>query len=1066
MENNEKYTQLENENKKLKALVNGLQQNNIFLNNLKQALEEMSIVSTTDAKGNIKYANDKFCEISQYTREELIGENHRIIKSGVHSNEYYKQLWETISKGEVWKGEVCNRAKDGTLYWVDVMIKPVLDNNLKPIEYIAIRTPITEKKQAIEQLLKANELLELASNDENTEQNIIKTLKIVGEVVKAKKITIYENYMSLDTRELSFRTKYQWSSDKINEKFFSAEYKKGYSQLKKNLLKCNDFELYSKSNYELINILNDSIKSVFILPLFIYKTLWGFATIESDSESIYTDSEKSHIKMVMNTILSVLQRQTALAKYAIAKELFENYKGFVGIISGNGNVFINKSGKQMLGIKEYETIPSYAIDAIFPEWAKQKYYKENSGCWNNYTEIITKTKEKIPVFQTVLIKDENNFYSERFIASVANDITEIRKNEELIVKNQAILKAIIDSIPDIIFQIDENGIFLDVKTHDNALKLPYSGKSIKDIFPDKIWIPSLETIKKVKEKGGVELFEYELSLFNLDKHYFEARVTQSTIGNYLFIIRDITKRKNSEKELIKAKHAAEEAALAKQNFLSTMSHEIRTPMNAVIGITHLLLQEEPKPEQLENLKTLQFSAQNLMGIINDVLDFSKIEAGKIVFEEIDFNLKEILNGVHRSLQFKAIEKNIDFVWDWDEEIPEIVIGDSVRLTQILNNLTGNALKFTHKGFVKISAQLNKSLSQEKLITIDFNIEDTGTGIPKDKIDLVFEKFTQASEDTTRKYGGTGLGLSITKKLLELQNSEIKVKSELGKGTTFYFSLQFRKSSLKKIDNNSETFEIKDLSHLKILIAEDNEMNQMVVNKFLKKWNIRPDFAINGQEAVEKANLQNYDIILMDLQMPEVDGFEATKRIRSLGGHFKNIPIIALTASSLIDVKDKIYSTGMNDFIPKPFNPTILYEKIVKYGLKSEVTEATENIILDSKENDNLSLYNYETILDLADGNVDFLQEFIGKLVKSLEEFREQYVKSMQSVNLENLRFHHHKIKSSLEMFEMNQLSENIQKSKTLISVTTMDIDEYKVLYIDTLNIIDKTISSLQNKLLV
>lgn len=1065
MENNEKYIQLENENKKLKALINGLQKNNYFLNNLKQALEEMSIISITDARGIIKYANDKFCEISQYTREELIGENHRMIKSGLHSNEFYKQLWETIIKGEIWRGEVCNRAKDGSLYWVDAMIKPVMDENNNPIEYIAIRTPITEKKQAIEQLLKANKLLELASNDENTDQNILKTLKIVAEVVKANKITIYENYISLDTRELAFRTKYLWNADKEKEKNFISEYKNGFEELKNNLLKCDGFEIFNKSDYALNAILDDSTKIAFIIPLFISKELWGFASFESSSEKIYSDSEKSHIKMLMNTILSVLLRQTALDKYAIARELFENYKGFVGIISGNGNVFVNKSGKQLLEINENEAIPSYAIESIFPEWARQKYFEEESGCWSNYTELITQSNKRIPVYQTVLVKNSNSYFSDRFIATVANDISEIKENEELIVKNQAILKAIIDAIPDIIFQIDENGIFLDVKTNDNALKLPYSGKSIKDIFPENIWIPSIETMQKVKEKGGVEIFEYDLSLFNLDKHYYEARVTQSNTGNFLFIIRDITKKKNSEKELIKAKHAAEDAALAKQNFLSTMSHEIRTPMNAVIGITHLLIQEDPKPEQLENLKTLQFSAQNLMGIINDVLDFSKIEAGKIVFEEIDFNLKEILNGVHRSLQFKAIEKNIEFLWSWDEEIPEIVIGDSVRLTQILNNLAGNALKFTHKGFVKITAQLNKDLSNEKSIVVDFGVEDTGTGIPQDKIDLVFEKFTQATTDTTRKYGGTGLGLSITKKLLELQNSKIKVKSELGKGTTFFFSLQFIKSSLKKIDSDSKSVEIKDLSHIKILIAEDNEMNQMVVKKFLKKWNIRPDFAINGQEAVEQANLQNYDIILMDLQMPEVDGFEATKRIRSLGGHFKNIPIIALTASSLIDVKDKIYSSGMNDFIPKPFNPSILYEKIVKYGLKTNLTKENQCINYEAKEKLSNEIYNYEAILDLADGNIDFLQEFIQKLITSFEEFREQYIKSMQSINLENLRFYHHKIKSSLDMFEINLLSDNIQKSRNIISETSMNIDEYKVVYIETLNLIDKTIKSLQNKLL-
>ena len=371
-----------------------------------------------------------------------------------------------------------------------------------------------------------------------------------------------------------------------------------------------------------------------------------------------------------------------------------------------------------------------------------------------------------------------------------------------------------------------------------------------------------------------------------------------------------------------AKQTAEKAAQSRSDFLSMISHEIRTPLNAVIGLTNFLISDKPKDDHIEDLETLKFSAEHLHVLINDVLDYSKLDAGKIEFELRDVNIHDLCRNIIKAFENKAAEKRIDLKLNIDKTIPKMIIADGLRLSQILTNLIGNAIKFTDKGSVTLS--LNKVTHSIKKVAIKFTVEDTGIGVPKDKQKTIFDSFSQASSSTTRQFGGTGLGLSITKRILDLQNTKINLFSQEGKGARFYFTQNYEISQ-NQISTRTANDTNKDgLIDKKILLVEDNPVNVMVARRFLSKWQAIVDVTENGREAIEKCASQKYDLILMDLQMPVMDGYDASSELRKQG---LKIPIIALTASVMLDVGDKVFTCGMNDYITKPFDPDDLYNKI-------------------------------------------------------------------------------------------------------------------------------------------
>jgi len=439
--------------------------------------------------------------------------------------------------------------------------------------------------------------------------------------------------------------------------------------------------------------------------------------------------------------------------------------------------------------------------------------------------------------------------------------------------------------------------------------------------------------------------EFHLSLYTSDLKQFEHRlitpkgnlkyikvikgdVTNDADGKLkrIFgIIQDVTDQQKATQELISAKELAEKSSRFKSDFLSIMSHEIRTPMNAVIGTTNLLLSDEPKPEQLEYLNILKFSGENLLAIINDILDYNKIEAGKLELNELKFDLRHLAQKIKQSFLSKTVEKKLTIELSIDEAIPEYLTGDQARLSQILNNLVGNAVKFTDKGTITIKLQAERIDSEQA--TIKFIVADTGIGIAPQNLGIIFDPFMQ--EFNNNNHGGTGLGLAITKRLVNLHQSEISVKSEPEKGAEFTFTILFKlpQKEAEGLLADMDSSPMLNLYGMNVLIVDDNKMNLLIASRFLKKWQANVDEALNGQLAVDMVNNKVYDLIIMDLQMPVMNGFEATVAIKKTN---PEIPIIALTADAMPETYNKALEAGMSDYLTKPFVPAMFFEKVSKH----------------------------------------------------------------------------------------------------------------------------------------
>jgi PAS domain S-box-containing protein len=506
----------------------------------------------------------------------------------------------------------------------------------------------------------------------------------------------------------------------------------------------------------------------------------------------------------------------------------------------------------------------------------------------------------------------------------------------------------------------------------------------------------------------------------------------------------ISDRKNYEQELRLARRKAEEAAKTKADFLSMMSHEIRTPMNAIIGLSNLLQQTGLSPQQQQYMQILQTSSENLLNLLNNILDFSKIEAGKVLLEERPFNIRQLVYGIFHGLNVKAEEKGLRVQVEIDEQVPAWVAGDPVKLGQVLTNLMGNAIKFTEQGTVSVVLRVRERAAET--VSVDFQVRDTGIGIAPDRLAHVFEEFTQASYEINQRYGGTGLGLAICQKLLGLYGSKLSVESTQGEGTAFSFGLRLKIAQGKEEATRSAEFlsDSQILRDVRILVAEDNSVNVFVLAQFLRKWGVSFDVVENGQQALEKIQQQPYDLVLMDLQMPVMTGYEATRTVREQPEErFRSLPILALTASTRIGLEERVDLAGFTDFVGKPFKPDELFAKIAQYSSRPELRsqarasekhpeQALIRAELPVKRSSPAARLSLEKFRSMAEGDPHALLELCTLAIQNARKGKQDFQHVLEKGDLEGFDFQVHKMKMTLDLLQAHTLWTAIHQSRELL----------------------------------
>lgn len=541
-----------------------------------------------------------------------------------------------------------------------------------------------------------------------------------------------------------------------------------------------------------------------------------------------------------------------------------------------------------------------------------------------------------------------------------------------------------------------------------------------------------ELVERAMRLSGEELFEKNAKLFE------EAAVQRALINNIKDAIQTISpeqeikdddilrigevltntvkERKEFEKQLEEARENAEQSLETRKLFLANISHEIRTPINAISGMSGILADTEISDTQKQYVNAIQSSSKSLMVIVNDILDMSKLESGKFSADFIPFDIHSVVDPLYTSYLLRTDEKGISFSIDYPKDMPKWVFGDPTRLGQILNNLISNAIKFTDKGKVSLKITFEK---KGKLNEFCFTVKDTGIGIDQEKLKTIFEFFSQEDNTITRRFGGTGLGLAISKSIAELLGGEIKVESEKNVGSTFKFCLSMPEAAEQE---KNVTVAQSDLTGMNVLIVEDNELNRFLAVTILKKWNAIIHIAVNGEEAVNAVKNKDIDIVLMDIQMPVMDGVAASIAIRNELN--SNVPIIALTANALESEKEKCWQAGMNEYITKPYNPEFLLEKIIFLIENSS-----------SNEEQNSEHISLENLSELMNGSKEQMIRMTTVFLDQIERHFNELKFALNENDLDQISEITHKLKSSFKLFGLNKtggLLERIeQKAKAL-----------------------------------
>jgi PAS domain S-box-containing protein len=728
------------------------------------------------------------------------------------------------------------------------------------------------------------------------------------------------------------------------------------------------------------------------------------------------------------------KEQSIILNKAKYRSVYDNSLALIIIHDLEGNLIdINPATKKALGFTE-DHIKGQTMSAFLTQASKDRLYTVywpnllDVGRADGVMSIATITGKEIQLLYQSFVVD--NGIEQPYVIVFAQDITDrvaaeiaLKKSEEKyrsIIENMSLGLIEVDAHENI---IEANQTFCDLSGYTYDELVGNNAISLFNIAEDEIEVNQV-TIRR--QSGIYDAYEKQVVVKDGSIRWWliSGAPIFDNDGNFkgsVGIHFDITKQKELEAELRKAKDDAERSNMAKELFMANMSHEIRTPMNAVLGIGSLLSKTEMNQQQSFYLKTIQTAANNLLVIINDLLDFSKIEAGKIAFEEIGFDVYETVQNSIQVLKHKAEEKGLAIHFDFSEAIAPVLIGDPYRINQVLMNLLSNAIKFTEKGFVALSCMLEQDTPNEQFLV--FKVVDSGIGISEDFLYQLFDKFAQEDRSITRKYGGTGLGMSISKQLVELMGGTIQVDSKKSQGSTFEIHLRFKKGSTADLllPESTEDLNTDILIGTKILLAEDNEMNRLLASTVLGQYGVLVTEAKDGAEAVLAMQQQSFDLILMDLQMPNKDGFEATRQIRN--DLASTIPIIALTANAYKEEEVRCLNAGMNDFLSKPFEEEALIQIVARYITPQNKyigTQQDKVIVAPSEK-----LYDLQKLRAMTKGDEGFLQKMLQIFVSTMPESMRAMELAFAAQDWTQLAALAHRIKSSLAGMGINSIKDEI-----------------------------------------